>query len=88
MPPIRSITFADGKIQFTDSITGQAVSSPAVLPVAVPTVANLENYLNNTWIPANVTDYQMRVHVFSTPPLNLVVGTWNLNEIISDNWWI
>ena len=86
MPCIRSVTIADDVITFTDK-NGTKTLNAAQIPAQFNDTAKVENYLNNTWLPANVTDYQMRVHVFSLNPLRYTIGTWNLGEAIPSVWW-
>jgi hypothetical protein len=87
MPPVRTILTADNLIQFTDFKGIQRTLLAASIPVGNNTPSKVETFINTIWIPANVTDYQMRVHVFSIAPLRVALGTWNMNETIPPNWW-
>ena len=87
MPPIRSVRCTDNRIEFTDYAGVARVLTAAAIPQSQNTVARVENYLNTVWIPANVTGYQMRIHVFQLNPLRVTVGTWNMGLTIPTNWW-
>lgn len=87
MPSIRSISIADDSVSFVDSRGVTKTFSASSIPQTQNTTAKVENYINGTWIPENVTDYQMRVHVFSLNPLRVTVGTWELGASIPANWW-
>ena len=87
MPSVRSIIISDNSVVITDSLGVTKTLSASDIPQTQNTVAKVENYINGTWIPANVTGYQMQVHVFSLNPLRVTVGTWELGASIPENWW-
>lgn len=87
MPSVRSIIISDNSVVITDSLGVTKTLSASDIPQTQNTVAKVENYINGTWIPANVTGYQMQVHVFSLNPLRVTVGTWELGASNPENWW-
>jgi len=88
MPPVRSVRCADNLIEFTDFSGIQKTLLANNIPSGNNTVAKIETYINDVWIPANVTGYQMRAHVFSRLPLRVTVGTWNFGITILESWWL
>ena len=88
MPPIRFVTVADNEIHFEDCRNLRKDLLATDIPSGNNTVAKVEDYINNTWIPANVSGYQMLVHVISRNPLRVAVGTWNIGMTIPPNWWV
>ena len=87
MPSIRSVSITDNVVSFVDHRGVTKTLDASSIPQTQNTIAKVENYVNGTWIPANIDGYQMRVHVFSLNPLRVTVGTWNLGESIPANWW-
>lgn len=85
MPPIRQIQLNDNQIILVDKTT--KILNAADIPASQNTLSKVENWINTTWLPTNITEYQAQVHVFSLNPLRCTLGTWNLGEIIPTNWW-
>lgn len=87
MPAVRSVKISDNVIEIDDFRGVKKTLKASSIPSSQNTIAKIENYINNTWIPANITEYQASVHVFSINPLRTTVGTWELGESIPANWW-
>ena len=85
MPPVRAVSFGDNWLTLVDR-TGTKTYTAAMLPGSVDTAQKAEDAIN-AWLVANITDYQVRVHVFSLSPLRVTVGTWNTGASIPQNWW-
>ena len=85
-PPIRSVTIIDNQFVITSPF-GTKTFTASLVPGTNTTIATVEAWINGTWIPANITQYQVQVHVFSLNPLKVTVGTWNLGAAIPANWW-
>jgi hypothetical protein len=45
------------------------------------------DFLNNNWLPANITGYQCRVHVFALTPMQVTVWCADLGVPVPANWW-
>ena len=88
MPPIRSVKCADDLLEFTDSRDVTKTLQAIAIPPNQNTIAKIETYINNVWIPTNVSGFQMQVHIFSRSPLRLTVFTANLGIAIPANWWM
>jgi len=88
MPPIRNIIISDDQVQFTDYRGVTKTLNAADLNPNLDNTTKVENFVNDTWIPANVVGYQMKIHVFQLNPLRFTIGTWNLGMPIPNNWWI
>lgn len=86
-PPIRYVSITDDIFEFTDCRSVRKILNASAVPAGNVTPALAEAWVNNIWIPANITGFQMRVHVFSLSPLRVTIGTWNTGETISTNWW-
>jgi hypothetical protein len=86
MPCIRSVTISDDTITFSDK-NGSKTFNASQIPPQFNNIVLAETYINNTWIPANVTDYQMKVHIFSMNPMRYTIGTWDLGMTIPLIWW-
>ena len=86
MPAIRQIQINNSQIQINDR-TGSKILSYSNIPSTMNTVTKAENWINTTWIPANITAYQAQAHVFSINPLVCTFGTWDLGLTIPLNWW-
>lgn len=87
MPPIRNITITPTQFSFTDKSGVAKTFVYSALPATQDTPAKAETFIN-TWCAANISDYQMVVHVFSISPVQLTVWTGNLGVTIPANWWV
>lgn len=86
-PPIHFVRFSDNTIQFEDYRGTTRTLLASAIPSGSTTIAQVETYINSIWIPANVSGYQMQVHVFSLNPLRVTVWTGNIGIPIPANWW-
>lgn len=87
MPSVRSIRCSDDVIKVTDYRGTRQILASAI-PAVNATVAQAEAWINNVWIPANITGYLMAVHIFSLNPLRATVCTSNVGTPILDGWWL
>ena len=85
MPPVRSVQIADNSLTIRDK-SGTRTLTASMIPLTQNTVAKVETWIN-TWLAANLVNYQARVHVFALSPLRVTVGTWNAGLPIEPNWW-
>lgn len=88
MPPIQYIKCEDGLIEFMDKSRTKKVLVASDIPADKNTIAKIESWINNDWIPLNVSGYQMQVHIISKSPLRATIYTANNGEKIPDNWWL
>lgn len=88
MPPIRSIRCIDNLIEVLDYRGVPFTLVASAIPPQHNTIAKVETYINTVWIPANVSGYQMQVHVTTLSPLRVILGTWNAGLTIPPNWWV
>ncbi len=86
MPAIRSVQIEDNLVTITDQ-KGVRILDATKLAGNLNTIAKVENFVNNTWIPANITDYACAVHVFSLNPLRVTVWTGDIGLTPPANWW-
>ena len=85
MPPVRSIQLSSTRLTVIDK-----AGTKTLLATSVPSTQNTPEKIEtwvNTWLAANLVDYQARVHVFSLSPLLWTIGTWNAGLAIPANWW-
>ena len=88
MPSIRSVSVDKNMLKVIDR-KSIFIFDASNIPPDKDSVAKLQNYINDTWIPSlEITDYQMAVHIFSVSPLSLTVYTANIGEKIPVNWWV
>lgn len=90
MPPIQQLSVNSTRLM----VVGQTVLTTKTLTFAgvspsLNTPAKAEDYINTTWIPANISGYQMVVHVFTWYPgtPNVACLCADLGVTIDPNWW-
>lgn len=86
-PPVRSVVFTATMLRTIDH-RGTRTLLTSAIPATNNTAATVETYINTVWIPANISGYQMQVHVFTRSPLRLIVWTGNLGETVPPDWWV
>lgn len=86
MPPVRAITATAAALTIVDH-RGTKTLLKGNIP-GNPTVAEAEAWVNGTWIPANIFDYQARVHIYSLEPLRWTAWTGDIGEPLPPaGWW-
>jgi hypothetical protein len=89
VPPLRSIAFVDGVLTLDDFRGGGRVLATGTIPPAQNTPAKVETWINNTWVPANITGYQLVVKVFAiTPTVQIQWMALDIGEPVPPNWWV
>ncbi len=85
MPQIQSVAVTPTSITLTLK-SGTKTFLASDIPGSQDTPAKAEATAN-TWAAANITECQVRVHVFSLSPFRWTVGTFNLGAAIPPTWW-
>jgi hypothetical protein len=85
MPAIRSLQVNSDSITFVDD-KGTHTFLASDIPQSSNTPSKVETFVNN-WLAANITDYQIAVHVISVNPLNASIYTADFGATIPSNWW-
>ncbi len=90
MPAIISTNCENNKLTVIDQ-SGSYEFDAVDIPNDVDSITQLENYLNDEWLPSNVyfieKSYQIKVHIFSVSPLVLTVWAADLDVVCPSNWW-
>lgn len=90
MPPVRGISVANNTLTLSDFRGVVKTFARTDLPNggAGLTLAQAEDFLNTTWIPANITGYQMQIHITNINPFQFLVLTADIGAPIPANWWL
>ncbi len=87
MPAIKSTSCEENKLTVVDQ-DSTYVFDASDIPVDKTTIQEVEDYINNEWLPENCNgDYQIKVHIFTVSPLVLTVWTADLDVVCPSNWW-
>lgn len=87
MPPVRSVSCNPVALSIIDKNSSRTLTF-STLSGSLNTATKVENYINNTWIPANITDYEAAIHVFTLNPLRYTIWTGNKGMTPPTNWWV
>lgn len=87
MPLVSSIGCADDLLLVRDLSRSEKRLQATDVPAINLTEADVELYLNTVWVPANVTGYQLLIHVFSVKPLQIATFATDLDNRVPPTWW-
>lgn len=68
-------------------VSGPGITNPQAISTA--TQAQIENWINNTFVAVGSISFRLASHVFSlTPTLSLTITCYNPGVMLPANWWL
>lgn len=67
-------------------VSGAGITNPQALGTA--TQAQIENWINSTFLAVGSISFRLASHVFTLVPLNLTITCYNPGVILPAQWWL